>query len=167
MFPSWTGVCLQSGWSFGSEHSPAEDVPLDAALDLVPRLEDRRAGFDGRDTTFDLFGPLGFCVGVRGAVEAREELSGEFGPCLIVEAQCVGQNCGGCLGHDESILRPGRLPNQALAADSADSAVPVANGAAEVGQSCLGAGHGKLSVLGPGQRTAFCRLATSFAGVVM
>jgi hypothetical protein len=32
----------------------AEDVSLDAALDLVPRLEDRRAGFDGPDTTFDL-----------------------------------------------------------------------------------------------------------------
>ena len=103
---------LVAGELVRMEGSPAEDVSLDAALDLVPRLENRRAGFDGPDTTFDLFGPLGFCVGVRGAVEAREQLRGEFGTGLFVEAQCVGQNCCGRLGHDESILRPGRLPNK-------------------------------------------------------
>jgi len=71
---------------FGWKESPAEDVPLDAAPDVIPGLQDRVAGFDGRDAPFDFGGPLGFGVGVRRAIETGEEFSGQFGASVLVEA---------------------------------------------------------------------------------
>ena len=53
----------------------------------------------------DLFGPLGVSGGVGWAIEAGKKLSGQFGPSLFVKAQCLGQDCGGCLSHDGPILR--------------------------------------------------------------
>jgi len=99
---------------FEWEGSPAEDVSLDATLNLVPRLQNGRAGLDRGDAAFDLLSPLGPGVWVGWSVETGQEFSGEFGACPFIEAECFSQNRGGCVSHNEPILRLHRPPNKRL-----------------------------------------------------
>ena len=60
----------------------------------------RRSRLDGRDPTLDLGCPCRFGVGVSGAVEAGQNLGGQFGACVDIQAQRLSQNCFSRLNHD-------------------------------------------------------------------
>ncbi len=96
----------------GGTASPAEDVSLDAATDLIPGLENGRARLDGRHSPLYLGGPLGLGIRVGRSVEAGEQFGGQFGPSVFVEG--IGQHRGCSLGHHKPILRLDTPPNKRL-----------------------------------------------------
>ncbi len=54
-----------------------------------------------------------------GPSRLAERSAASSGTRVFVEAQCLGQYCGGGLSHDDTILRPGETPNERLQASAA------------------------------------------------
>lgn len=86
--------------------SPPENVLLDAAPHFLPRLEWHGAGLNCVDSPFDLGTPRGLGVGICRAVEACEQFRGQFSTNVWRQAESVGKECFGGLGH-ASNLTPG------------------------------------------------------------
>jgi hypothetical protein len=98
----------------GGTASPAEDISFDAAPDIIPGLERRRASFDGGHSPLYLSRPLGLGIWVGRSVRAGAQFGGQLGPSMLVETQGIGQDSGCSLSHDNPILRLDRPPAKRL-----------------------------------------------------
>jgi hypothetical protein len=78
------------------------------------------AGFDRRHAPFNFNGPGRFGVGIRWAIQAGEQLGGQFGPGVNIKAQGVGEDSLNGLRHSK-ILRLDSPPNKRLQPTEADA----------------------------------------------
>lgn len=66
-------------------------IVRDATFHVIPRLKGRRTGLDRGNAAADLCLPRFLGIGIGRAVQARQQLSRQFGPGGFTEAQSVGQ----------------------------------------------------------------------------
>ncbi len=95
--------------------SPTEDLFFNPALHVLPGLERDRSRLDRGDAPFDLDRPRRFGSRVGRAIKARQKFGNNFGTSIEIEAQGIGKNGFGGLGH-ASDPTLGFAVHQALAA---------------------------------------------------
>ena len=79
--------------------SPIQDLFLDATLNSIPGFQFHRACVDRVDSATDLRLPGRLGVRISGAVQAGQNLGGEFGPFILAKAESVRENGFCCPRH--------------------------------------------------------------------
>ena len=81
-----------------------EDLALNPAPHFLPRVKVFGSSFNGRDATSDLSVPGGLGIWIGWAVNASQQLGGQFGARPEVESQGVRENSLGRAGHGPSLV---------------------------------------------------------------